>query len=154
MRKQLGEFFNRVLGLRQIVTQVQKNRHQAEESSQNMCLLLGRTLANQVQAHGIYENIHDAEFKVFSQFGDDGILQYLIKQTQPAVETFIEFGVQDYSEANTRFLLLNNNWNGLILDGDAQAMNALRAYDIYWRHDLTSVGAFVTRENVDRKSVV
>lgn len=150
MKRQLRDFFNRVIGLRQVIIQMEKNRYQAEENNQNTQLLLGRILANQIRAHGIYENIHDAEFKVFSQFGDDGILQYLVEQTQPEVETFIEFGVQDYSEANTRFLLLNNNWRGLILDGDSQAMTALHSKDAYWRHDLTSIGAFITRENVNQ----
>ncbi len=150
MRKQFSEFFNRTNGVRQVVTQIEQARYEAEENSQNMRLLLGRILANQVRTHGIYENIQDAEFKVFSQFGDDGILQYLVEQTRPEVETFIEFGVQDYSEANTRFLLLNNNWRGLILDGDLQAMTALHSKDIYWRHDLTCEGAFITRENVNQ----
>lgn len=113
-------------------------------------LLLGKQLANQVRHHGIYENIHDTEFKVFSQFGDDGILQYLIYQTRPEHHTFIEFGVQDYSESNTRFLLMNDNWRGLIMDGDTQAMSALRNDELYWRYDLTAVGAFVTRENVNQ----
>jgi hypothetical protein len=114
-------------------------------------LLVGAMLANQVKApHEIHTNIHDSEFKVFSQFGDDGILQYLIQQTQPEHHTFIEFGVQDYSEANTRFLLVNDNWRGLVLDGDTQAMSALHTEEIYWRHDLTAVGAFITRENVNQ----
>ena len=86
--------------------------------ARSLKLLYGKSLANQVKAYGIYENIQDAEFKVFSQFGDDGILQYLIHQTRPEHHTFIEFGVQDYSEANTRFLLVNDNWSGLIMDGE------------------------------------
>lgn len=113
-------------------------------------LLLGKTLANQVRQHGIYDRLQDAEFKVFSQFGDDGILQYLIGQTQPDKKVFIEFGVQDYSEANTRFLLINDNWTGLIMDGDKEAMSALRNDEIYWRYDLTATGAFITKENVNQ----
>jgi hypothetical protein len=112
--------------------------------------LLGQFLASQVRTHGIYENIQDAEFKVFSQFGDDGILQYLTHQTAPHPKTFIEFGVGSYSEANTRFLLMNDNWSGLILDGDVRSMQALRGEEFYWRYDLTAVGAFITRENINQ----
>ena len=97
MRRQLRDFFNRVIGLRQIIVQMEKNKYQFEENYQSTQLLLGRMLANQVRMHGVYENIQDAEFKVFSQFGDDGIIQYLVEQAMPEVETFIEFGVQDYS---------------------------------------------------------
>ena len=113
-------------------------------------LLIGRGLTNQVCAGGIYQDLHQAEFKVFSQFGDDGIIQYLIQQVKPENHTFIEFGVQDYSESNTRFLLMNNNWRGLIIDGDRQAMAALKLQDYYWRNDLTAVGEFITRENINQ----
>lgn len=48
-------------------------------------------------------NIHHAEFKVFSQFGEDGIIQYLINSIDVSSKIFIEFGVENYEEANTRF---------------------------------------------------
>jgi hypothetical protein len=113
-------------------------------------MLLGRELAAQVKSHGIYEDIHEAEFKVFSQFGDDGILQYLIHETRPEQKTFVEFGVGDYREANTRFLLMNDNWRGLIMDGSHEAMEAVRRDVLYWRFDLTAFGAFITRENMNQ----
>ena len=57
--------------------------------------------------------INDIEFKIFSQFGDDGIIQYLIYKLQIEEKNFnfIEFGVENYLESNTRYLLLNNNWS-------------------------------------------
>lgn len=94
-------------------------------------------------------SLRDAELKVFSQFGEDGIIQYLIHNVGPLPATFVEFGVQDYSEANTLFLLLNDNWRGLIMDGSESAMTTVKGRDLYWRHDLTAVGAFVDRDNVD-----
>jgi len=92
-----------------------------------------------------------AEFKVFSQFGDDGIIQYLVQKLDlPACEQrFVEFGVEDYTESNTRFLLLNNNWSGLIMDGSEEFMASVRRSDIYWRHDLTALARFITRENIN-----
>jgi hypothetical protein len=65
------------------------------------------------------------------------------------VEKFIEFGVQDYTEANTRFLLLNNNWTGLIIDGSVAHMDAVIHSDIYWRHDLHAVAQFIDRDNIN-----
>ena len=87
--------------------------------------------------------------KVFSQFGDDGIIQYLIQHLQVQPQSFVEFGVENYSEANTRFLLLNDNWRGLVLDGSEDSLEALRSEDIYWRHDLTAVAAFIDRDNIN-----
>lgn len=93
----------------------------------------------------------DAEFKVFSQFGDDGIIQYLIRalDIQPDRRTFIEFGVDDYGESNTRFLLLNDNWRGLIMDGSEENIRCIRQSDLYWRHELTAVAAFIDRDNIN-----
>jgi hypothetical protein len=89
------------------------------------------------------------EFKVASQFGDDGLIRFLVNTVRPEVEKFIEFGVQDYSEANTRYLLESSNWIGLVIDADTAAMENLRREAIYWRHTLTAVGAFITRENIN-----
>jgi len=147
MKTYFRDLASRTLGVRQFRNDISRQIKRESDASR---LLLGKLLTNQVKQHGNYENIHEAEFRVFSQFGDDGILQYLIHHTKPAAEKFIEFGVEDYSEANTRFLLMNNNWSGLIMDGDAQAMSVLQNDEIYWRYDLTAVGAFVTRENVNR----
>jgi hypothetical protein len=121
-----------------------------EEDGNRTRLLIGRLLANQVRSRPIYENIQDAEFQVFSQFGDDGILQYLIEQTRPAVKKFIEFGVENYTEANTLFLLLNNNWSGLIIDGDSANIDFVRRSPWFWRQDLQAVAKFIDRGNINQ----
>jgi hypothetical protein len=92
-----------------------------------------------------------AEFRVFSQFGDDGIIQYILSRLDlPTAEhRFIEFGVEDYREANTRFLLVNDNWSGLIMDGSEHYISCIRNEQIYWRHDLTALTRFITRENIN-----
>lgn len=98
------------------------------------------------------QNVHtirDAEFKVYSQWGEDGIIQWLIRQIPIENETFIEFGVEDYKEANTRFLLEENNWSGMIIDGSKENMDAVTREDIYWRYDLQVVAAFITKENIN-----
>jgi hypothetical protein len=97
-------------------------------------------------------DIRDAEFKVSSQFGEDGIIQYLIRRARitPEEQTFVEFGVERYEEANTRFLLLNDNWRGLIMDGSEANIAAVRASSLYWRHELTAKCAFIDTANINR----
>jgi hypothetical protein len=112
-------------------------------------MLAARLLIEQHRQRGRLERLSDAEFKVFSQFGDDGIIQYLTDYLEVTPRTFVEFGVEDYSEANTRFLLLNDNWRGLVLDGSSQSMEALRGEELYWRQDLTAVSAFIDRDNIN-----
>jgi hypothetical protein len=89
------------------------------------------------------------EFKVWSQWGEDGILQHLIRHVQVPNRVFVEFGVETYVEANTRFLLTQFGWSGLVLDGSEANIAAVRRDDIYWRHNLKAACAFITRENID-----
>jgi hypothetical protein len=91
------------------------------------------------------------EFKVFSQFGDDGIIQYMITKLNLSFseQRFVEFGVENYREANTRFLLLNNNWSGLVMDGNEAHVSFIRQDSIYWKYDLTALARFITRENIN-----
>lgn len=95
------------------------------------------------------KNINDYEFKIFSQFGDDGIIQFLIKNIDIKNQTFIEFGVEDYMESNTRFLLMNNNWSGFVMDGSQEAMDKLVKRKWYWRHDLNQRAVWIDKENIN-----
>lgn len=88
-------------------------------------------------------------FKVFSQSNEDGLIQYLIRKVEIPNKTFIEFGVSDYEECNTRFLLLNNNWSGFVMDGSEENVKNLIASPIYWQHDIKAVTAFITKENIN-----
>jgi hypothetical protein len=109
-------------------------------------IALGRIEARQTASS---TSLADAEFGVFSQWGEDGILQRLIKLVPVENRVFVEFGVQDYTESNTRFVLVNNNWSGLVIDGDESNIERIRRDDIYWRYNLNAVCAFVTRENIN-----
>ena len=64
------------------------------------------------------------------------------------IKDFIEFGVENYKECNTRYLLINNNWRGLVIDGSKTNIESVQNEDIYWRYDLTAVNSFVTAEKM------
>ena len=112
-------------------------------------ILSAQPLIRNIRAGKSFSSLREAEFKVFSQFGDDGIIQYLTHRLAPLSDSFIEFGVENYRESNTRFLLLNNNWRGLVMDSDAASIDHIQHDEIYWRHTLTARRAFVTRDNID-----
>ncbi len=115
-------------------------------------ILAAKTLIHQIAARGDLSDIQEAEFKVFSQFGEDGILQYLIRRTGigPELRTFVEFGVETYEEANTRFLLINDNWSGLVIDGSPASIARVRESSIYWRNGLTAIAAFIDADNINQ----
>ena len=121
----------------------------SEKSIDDLKILTAKILIDRMKSHEIYESIQEAEFKVFSQFGDDGIIQYLVHQVEIDHRKFVEFGIEDYSESNTRFLLVNNNWSGLVIDGDRSNIDTVRNDDIIWKYDLVAVEAFVTTENIN-----
>ena len=94
-------------------------------------------------------NFKEAEFRVFSQWGEDGLLQHLLRHIPVPSKIFIEFGVENYTESNTRFLLLNNNWAGLVIDGSSRNVDFIKSDDIYWRYNLKAEHAFVTSETIN-----
>jgi hypothetical protein len=112
-------------------------------------LIAAKAAIQQIRAGGRLDRLADAEFRVFSQFGDDGIIQYLVHYLSVAPTSFVEFGVESYAESNTRFLLVNDNWRGMIMDASQDYMAGVRSDDIYWRHDLTAVAAFIDRDNIN-----
>src|SRR6202011_5555577 len=128
-------------------SRIQRELDDARKEFETLKVLAAQPLGQNVRANKLFSSLHEAEFKVFSQFGDDGIIQYLVHRLQPLPDTFVEFGVENYRESNTRFLLLNNNWRGLVLDGDENFINYIQQDEIYWRHTLTARRAFITREN-------
>ena len=89
------------------------------------------------------------EFKVYSQWGEDGIIDHLVSRASIENRTFVEFGVENYTEANTVFLLKHRNWRGLVIDGSQDHVESIRRGQVLWRHDLFAECAFITTENIN-----
>lgn len=118
------------------------------EQIDNIQRSIGRIESRQM-LQVIPEQICDCEFKVYSQTGEDGIIQFLINKVSVNKNNFIEFGVQNYTESNTRFLLQNNNWSGLVIDGSRDNINYIKNDPIYWRYNLKAECAFIDCDNIN-----
>lgn len=108
----------------------------------------------QIQAYlnnqkSMVSNLAEVEFQVFSQWGDDGIIQYLINKIDVPHKTFIEFGVENYIESNTRFLIVNNNWTGYVIDGSPENIRFIKNDIISWACELYAKAAFINSENIN-----
>lgn len=101
------------------------------------------------QMSGVKE-LSEVEFQVFSQWGDDGIIQYIINKIDIPHKVFVEFGVENYRESNTRFLLINNSYSGLVIDGDKKNIDYIKSDEISWSFDLHAVHSFITKENINK----
>ena len=58
----------------------------------------GRVLS-ELNAAKAVDDLNACEFKVFSQFGEDGIIQRLIRVVPITNKTFVEFGVENFAES-------------------------------------------------------
>jgi len=57
----------------------------------------------------------------YSQNGEDGILKLIFAQIGATNKFYVEFGVEDGSECNTRYLRERFGWIGLMMDGGSHA---------------------------------
>jgi hypothetical protein len=137
MKKQIRNFVKRTLFNSQRII-----------GGERQSILLGEIRAEQIRLQARLPHLAAAEFSVFSQWGEDGILSWIIDVIQPKFENFVEFGVEDFREANCRYLLMSRNWSGLIIDGSQNNIDAVRQDAISYKHDLKTTCSFITKENI------
>lgn len=127
-------------------------KHELIQARRDLELLreaVGRVEARQVAA-GPADAWGDAEFRAFSQSGEDGLLEHLIRRVPVGSEQFLEIGVENYTESNTRFLLRNRHWEGHIVEGAAHQVAAIRGSAAHSFERLSVYHEFVTRESINR----
>ena len=95
------------------------------------------------------KNLSEVEFQVYSQWGEDGIIDWLISKFPEIPKNFLEIGTQDYKESNTRFLLVNRNWDGFLIEADNRAVKNIKSQRIFWKHRLKVRNEFITKDNVN-----
>jgi hypothetical protein len=72
--------------------------------------------------------INRHEFKVYSQYAEDGILLYLFSLLGTTNKKFVEFGVNDGRECLTANLSINFGWSGLLIEGNPSAYTRAQAF--------------------------
>ena len=94
------------------------------------------------------ENIRDAEIKIFSQFGEDGIINFLLHKLGLNKKIkFVEIGTGDYEEANTRFLCESRICEGLLID-KIDDLKFIKKRDFYWKNDLYFYQKMINSKNI------
>jgi hypothetical protein len=140
----IREIFRFPENVRQLINLMNENK----EALHRMRNSLGRLELLHLESRP-QKLLREAEFQVYSQWGEDGIIQSLIKRVPIQNKIFIEFGVGDYTESNTRFLLQNNNWAGLIIDGSPDYTARIKQDPIFWRFNLKVECAFIDKVNIN-----
>jgi hypothetical protein len=96
-----------------------------------------------------YELIEDAEIKIFSQNGEDGIIDYIIQKLSLKKPSFVEIGVGDFSESNTRLLYEMYYGNGLIVDINQDLKKKVSQNVNLWKGNLNVVETKVSSQNIN-----
>jgi len=96
------------------------------------------------------KNLSCMEFSVFSQWGDDGIINWLTNNLPIKNKIFIEIGTEDYKESNTRFLIMNQNWTGHLIEADIDSVEKIKNQSISWKYDLNSHNLLVDKKNINK----
>ena len=134
---------------KRIKSAYQKLLRRADHERETALLLLGKQMSWQVAGLPPNTDFRKVGFKVFSQWDEDGVIQYLINRVPIENKTFVEFGVENYEESNTRFLMLNDHWQGMVLDACPADIEYIRSDRIHWQYDLQVQQAWITRENIN-----
>ncbi|MBF0305509.1 MAG: hypothetical protein HQL40_02355 [Alphaproteobacteria bacterium] len=135
--------------LQQIANLIQGVHARQVDLIERQLLLSGRQASLASSHRAALGDLTEAEFSVHSQTGEDGIIDWLVEHLPISSRRFVEFGVGDYRESNTRFLLRHRNWKGLVMEASAANVEAIRQDPISWRHDLTAGRHFLTRDSID-----
>jgi hypothetical protein len=77
------------------------------------------------------------ERKIFSQNGEDGVIKKIFEVIKTTNKYYVEFGVENANECNTRNLRENCGWTGLLMDGG------------YENKEIGLYQEFITAENIN-----
>tara|TARA_B110000211_G_scaffold234518_1_gene304550 strand:- start:4824 stop:5738 length:915 start_codon:yes stop_codon:yes gene_type:complete len=94
------------------------------------------------------KKITDVEYKAFSQNGEDGIIDYLLCTLGIEKPKFVEIGVGDYSECNTRLLYHRTASKGLIIDCLNNFEKEVKKNVKIWKGGLNIVESFINDKNI------
>lgn len=88
------------------------------------------------------------ELKAFSQNGEDGVIQEVLRRIGAGSGTFAEFGIGSGVEGNCVFLAQVLGWRGVFLEGDAAAYERLA---LRYEHvpGVTAAQAYVEPATID-----
>ncbi len=83
-------------------------------------------------------NLYNFEKKVYSQNGEDGIIEKIFQTIGVKNQYYVEFNVGDGIKRNTRYLTEEYKWNGLLMDRE------------FYNSKINLMKEFITKENINK----
>lgn len=116
-------------------------------------LLVENFLADHLYNNPKYRDskrLNKYEYQVFSQYGEDGIIEEIYNRIGTTNKYFIEFGVENGLECNSTNLLYKD-WQGLWIEGNPKMYSEIneRFKDLIGKNKLAVKNEFITAENIE-----
>jgi len=105
---------------------------------------------NRSQYYDKAKDLDEVNFKVFSQNGEDGIIDFILYKLNIKIPKFIEIGVGDFSECNTRFIYRKNHPKGLIVDIIKNFSKKVSLVEETWKGGLITIEKKIDPTNINR----
>ena len=101
-------------------------------------------------ARNTYKYLWDSEVRVFSQWGEDGILDYLFDIADISKPRILEFGSGNFKECNSRFAAEFRNASAYLVDMRHDLVEHTKQLDIYWRNSIFPNQDFITPDSAQQ----
>ena len=105
-------------------------------------------ILNSRKNYEFIENLNDLDYQIFSQNGEDGILDFLINRLGIKIPKFVEIGIGDYSECNSRFIYEKYSPKGLVVDCIKDLEKKVSKNVNLWKGQLEVIEKKVNSKNI------
>jgi hypothetical protein len=95
-------------------------------------------------------NLWDYEVRVYSQWGEDGILDYLTQKLNIFKPKILEIGVGDFTECNSRALVEYKNASAYLVDINETLETAINSSELNWKTHLRTETIWVRPTNINK----
>jgi hypothetical protein len=129
---------------RKIVPKFTVSNHDSHFALGQASILASRVRSEQ------FINLWDAEVKVYSQWGEDGILDYIFQRLENPKPKVIEVGAGNFSECNSRFLAENLNASVVAIDARKDLLETISKTDLLWKTHILGIQTWVTPSNINQ----
>ena len=134
-----------------------KNRLRCLQSDRNSSclspqdrLLIASSAINSVRVRkSEIKHLWEAEVRIFSQWGEDGILTYLLDSIGVAKPRILEIGAGNFEECNSRFHAEFRNASVYAVDLRPDLKSNCESLDIFWRSTIIPINDYVTPDNIN-----
>ncbi len=132
--------------LRSLVKQLQKELT-ADDLDSLRILTAQAGLRSRRPVREDYRFLHDAELQVFSQWGEDGILDLLCDALELSKPSVVEFGAGNFRECNSRFLAENRSASVVAIDARSDLASNIESSPLRWRTNIHALQQWVSPSN-------